>query len=55
MMYFKMQKALYGMLEAAQAFYKLLRKKMEDEGFVVNTYDLCVTNKVINSNQMTVT
>ncbi len=46
MLYVRMQKALYGMLESALAFYKLLQKKLEDEGFVVNPYDLCVANKV---------
>ncbi len=43
------------MLELALDFYKLLRKKLEDEGFSVNPYEPCVTNKVINGNQMTVT
>ena len=51
----RMQKALYGMLESALAFYKLLRKKLEDEGFVVNPCDPCVANKEVNGGQMTVT
>ena len=52
MLYVNMQKALYGMLESALAFYKLLRKKLEDDGFVVNPYDPCVANKVVNRIQM---
>ncbi len=42
------------MLASTLDFYKLLRKKLEDEGFVVNPYDPCVTNKDVNRNQMTV-
>ncbi len=54
MLYVKMQKALYGMLESALVFYKLLRKKLEDMVFMVNPYDPCVVNKGVNGNQMTV-
>ena len=43
------------MLESALAFYKLLRKKLEDDGFVVNPYDPCVAIKEVNGSQMTVT
>ncbi len=55
MLYVKIHKALYGMLESALAFYKLLREKLEKEGFVVNPYDPCVANKEVNESQMTVT
>ncbi len=47
-----MQKALYGMLESTLALYQLLRKKLEDEGFKVNSYNPCIENKAINGNQM---
>ncbi len=43
------------MLESSLAFYKLLRKKLVDEGFVVNPYYPCVANKVVNGRQMMVT
>ncbi len=55
MLYVRMQKALYSMLESALAFYKLLRKKLEDEGFVVNPYGPCVANKEVSGSHMTVT
>ena len=55
MLYVRIQKALYGIFESALAFYKLLRKKLEDEGFMVNPYDPCVANKEVNGSQMTVT
>ena len=43
------------MLESALALYKLLIKKLEDEGFVVNPYDPCVASKEVNRIQMIVT
>ncbi len=43
------------MLESLIVFYKLLRKKLEYEGFVINPYDPCVNNKEVNRSQITVT
>ena len=51
----RMQKALYGMLESALDFYKLLGKKLEGKRFVINPYDLYVTQKEVKGSQMTVT
>ena len=48
-----MNKALYGLLESALQWYKELQAALEADGFVVNPYDPCVTNKVIKGNQMT--
>ena len=35
-------------------FYKLLRSYLENRGFVVNTYDHCVVNKMVDGAQNTV-
>jgi len=54
MLYVKMSKAMYGMLQSALAFYLKLRNELEEYGFVVNNYDPCVANKTIDGTQMTV-
>ena len=55
MLYVQMNKALYGLLQSALLFYKKLRKDLEGYGFVINPYDPCVANAMINGHQMTVT
>ena len=54
-LYVKMSKALYGMLKSALWFYKKLKKDLEAYWFLINPYDLCVANSMINGKQMTVT
>ena len=54
MLYVKLDKAMYGMLRAALLFYKKLRKDLEKMGFVINPYNPCVANKMVNGKQMTV-
>ena len=46
-LYVKMQKALYGLLRSALLFYNKLVADLESDGFVLNPYDSCVTNKVM--------
>ena len=53
-LYLELRKALYGMLQSALLFYKKLRRDLEKVGFVVNPYDPCVANKVVDGSQMTV-
>jgi hypothetical protein len=53
-LYVKMQKAIYGLLRSALLFYRKLVSDLESSGFVINPYDPCVANKVINGKQMTV-
>jgi hypothetical protein len=53
-LYVKMQKALYGLLRSALLFYNKLVADLESNGFVLNPYDLCVANKVVDRKQMTV-
>ena len=54
MLYVRLSKALYGMLRGALLFYKRLRSDLEDRGVVVNLYDPCVANKMLDGAQMTV-
>ena len=53
-LYVKMQKALYGLLRSALLFYNKLVADLEGDGFVLNPYDSCVANKVVNGEQMKV-
>jgi hypothetical protein len=53
-LYVKMQKALYGLLRSALLFYKKLVADLESDGFVLNPYDLCLANKVVDGKQVTV-
>ena len=46
-LYVKVQKAFYGMLESTLLFYKKLRNDLESIGFVVNPYDPCVSKRTI--------
>ena len=51
----ELSKALYGTLQAALLFWKNLSGFLINElGFVVNPYDWCVVNKIINGKQCTV-
>eukprot|EP00804_Cyclotella_cryptica_P008708 CCRYP_018544-RA/>CCRYP_018544-RA protein AED:0.46 eAED:0.50 QI:0/-1/0/1/-1/0/1/0/89 len=49
-----MLKAMYVLLRSALLFYLKLRKDLEEFDFVINDYDPCVANKIINGTQMTV-
>ena len=53
-LYVELLKALYGTLKAALLFWKLLSKKLVQWGFVINPYDWCVANKMINGKQCTI-
>lgn len=53
-LYVQMHKALYGMLRSALLFYKKFVSDLEEEGYAINPYDPCVTNKMINGRQMTI-
>ena len=52
--YVRLKKALYGTLKAALLFWKKLSKSLVDDGFVINEYDWCVANKMVNGKQCTV-
>jgi len=51
MLYVKLRKALYGTLQVALLFWKLLVDTLMDWGFKLNEYDKCVMNKTIKGKQ----
>jgi hypothetical protein len=52
-LYVKLQNALYGCLRSALLFYEKLMGDLKSQGFELNPYDQCVTNKVIDGHQLT--
>ncbi len=52
--YVKLWKALYGTLQAALLFWKDLSGQLEQWEFVLNPYDDCVANKIIDGRQCTI-
>jgi hypothetical protein len=55
LLYVKLSKALYGLLQSALLYYKQLVKELKEYGFEINSYDPCVANMQVNGSQMTVT
>ena len=51
----KVDKALYGLVESAKLWYNTLKDKLESYGYVGNPKDLCVFNKEVDGEQVTVT
>ena len=48
-LYVELQKALYGTLQADILFWKELMKFLTEElGFIINPYDSCIINKMID-------
>ena len=50
----KIIRGIYGCIEAALQWYKYYTEALEKEGFVLNSYDRCVTNKMIDGHQCTI-
>jgi hypothetical protein len=50
----RLNKALYGCIESARLFYENISKALEDYGFVKNSYDPCVFNKIMYGKQCTI-
>ena len=48
------QNALYGTMVASLIYYRKFTKSLTDIGFKINPYDLCVANKIIDGQQMTI-
>ena len=55
MLYVEISKALYDLLQSALIFYKKFRKDLKAHVFVINPYDPCVENSIIDRHQITVT
>ena len=54
MLYVQLNKALYGTLQAALLFWKLLSNTPQEWGFIINEYDRCIANKMIDGKQCTI-
>jgi hypothetical protein len=48
------QHFLYGTMVASLLYYRKFVKSLTDIGFIINHYDLCVANKIIEGKQMTI-
>jgi hypothetical protein len=48
MLYVQMEKALYGMLQSSLLSCKKFRKDIESIGLMINSYDPCVANRIVN-------
>jgi hypothetical protein len=57
LLYVKLSKAIYGLLKSALLFYKKNVNNLQNykTPFVINKYDPCAANAIINKKQMTVT
>ena len=53
-LYMQLIKALYGCVQPALLWYKLFSSTLEGLGFVLNPYDLCVANAIIDGKQCTI-
>ena len=47
LLYVKLLKTLYGLVESSLMFYQKLRKYLEVQGFQINPYDPCVANVMV--------
>lgn len=50
----KLKRALYGCVQSARLWFEKLRNTLESNGFVSNSYDLCVFNKTVGGQQCTI-
>ena len=48
------QNVLYGTMVASLLYYRKFTNSLTDIGFKIHPYDLCVTNKMIGRQQMTI-
>ena len=53
-LYGELIKVVYGTLLVAIIFYEKLSKHLLDQGFIINEYDKCTFNKMVNGGQLTV-
>jgi hypothetical protein len=53
-LYVKLIKAIYGCVKSALLWYELFTKSLQGMGFVLNPYDPCIANCIIEGTQCTV-
>jgi hypothetical protein len=52
-LYLRLQKALYSMMKTVLLFYRKLVSEHKSMGFVINPYDPCIANKIVDGHQLT--
>jgi hypothetical protein len=50
----QLTKAMYGCIKAARLFWENLTAHLKTMGFVVNDYNMCIANKIIDGKQCTI-
>ena len=50
----RLEKALYGLLESARLWYEDMKSTLESLGFISNTQDICIFNKMVGDQQISV-
>ena len=53
-LYTQLDKALYGCVQSALLWYELYSNTLKEMGFILNPYDLCVANSMIEGKQCTI-
>jgi len=53
-LYVKIKKAIYGMVESALVWYELFSTTLQNIGFTINPYNKCLANKMVNGKQCTI-
>ena len=54
LLYVQLTKAMYGCIKAARLFWENLSAQLKTMGFIINDYDMCVANKMIDGKQCTI-
>jgi Reverse transcriptase (RNA-dependent DNA polymerase) len=53
-LYVRCNKAIYGCVVSGMLWYELFSQTLEKHGFIINPYDFCVANAVIDGTQCTI-
>ena len=53
-LYMKVLCDIYGCIDSALQWYKIFTGVLQEEGFVLNPYDKCIVNKIINGKQCSI-
>ena len=53
-LYVQLDKALYGCVQSALLWYELYSTTLQELGFIINPYDMCVANAIIEEKQCTI-
>ena len=54
MLYMQVLRSIYGCIEAAMLWYELYASTLKGLGFIINPYDRCVANAIIEGKQCTI-